>query len=478
MKRMAGGTRLGASNPWVQMTVVMAGTIMVVLDTTIVNVALHQIGLDLRSSAGIEWIVSAYLLAVCASQPITGWLADRIGRKATFMLSLAAFTGASMACAAAPNLGALIGFRVVQGLGGGALVPVGMTMVLELFPKERHGRAIAVWGMAAMMAPAVGPTLGGWLVTSVNWRYLFLINVPIGVAAFVAAIPLLPSAGNRHRRPLDVIGVVLGSGGLSLLVLGLSQANRWGWTSGSILVCLAAGALAIVVFTVHELRTDHPMIQLRMLGDRSFRLSIGTMVFIFMAQFARLVFVPLELESLRNDTALTVGVLFLPAALAGAAGMSAGGRLVDRLGPRPPIIMGCSTVLVALVSFSHLSITTPLVVICALLSIQGLGVGLVSAPAMVAGLSDLPPNLMAQGSALRSLMSQVSGALAVAAFGAVVAARMGSHPSPAHAQSAYNGAFVAASIGVAISLVLAFRLPSRPRAAPAEFEESLALAAD
>ncbi len=211
------------TNPWVPLVVVMASTIMVVLDSTIVNVALHEIGVDLGAGDGIEWIVTAYLLAVCISQPATGWLADRFGRRRVFLTSLVAFTLASAACAVAPTLGVLILCRVLQGLGGGALMPVGMTMVFEMFPRRQHGRAIAVWGMAAMVAPAIGPTLGGWLVTSFSWHWIFLINVPIGIAALIAGIRLLPDIGHREARPFDGLGLALGGGGLAVIILGIAR---------------------------------------------------------------------------------------------------------------------------------------------------------------------------------------------------------------------------------------------------------------
>ena len=465
-------------NPWVPMAVIIVGTTMVILDTTIVNVALHQIGADLGARNGIEWVVSAYLLGVCVSQPATGWLADRVGRKIMFITSLTAFVCASLACATAPSLGALIAFRALQGLGGGALMPVGMAMALELFPKQRHGRAIAVWGMSAMVAPAIGPTVGGWLVTSVSWRYLFLINIPIGACSVVAAAKLLPLTGHRQRRPFDILGLLLGSGGLAMTVLGLSEANTWGWSSPVTIAVLLAGAASLLVFVRHELNIDHPMIQLRMFSERSFRLAMGVMVFVWVGNYARLVFVPLQLEDLRGETALRVGLLFFPPAVVTAVAMQIGGRMVDSIGPRLPILLGCATTLVSMIGFSRLTLTTPLAVVCAFLAVQGVGFGLVSAPAMVAGLSDLPRELTAQGTAVRSLTNQMSGALSVASLGAVVAARMGTHPSQAHAQSAYNGAFVAASIGLLISLILASRLPRQRTEVVPDLDEALALAAD
>jgi len=446
---------------WLALWVIVGATTMVSLDITIVNVALHQIAIDLGAGSGIEWVVTAYLLAVCVSQPASGWLADRFGRKPVFLTSLAAFTVASVGCALAPSLGFLIAARVVQGLGGGALIPVGMAMVLGLFPRERHGRAIGIWGLAGMLAPAVGPTLGGWLVTAVSWHWLFLINVPIGVVTFAFGLRLLPELGERHRRPFDGLGLGLGCGGLSIAVLGLSQANEWGWGSAATIGCLLGGLALLAGFVSHELRVDHPLIELRMLGERTFRIAMAVMMFVFVAQFARLVFIPLQLESLRDVSALDVGLLFIPAAIVSAVAMTIGGRIVDRIGPRLPIIIGAASMAVALLAFTQLALDTPLPLIAVILAVQGLGFGLLTPPVLVAGLSDLPPRLVSQGTALRSLLNQVSGAVSVALLGAVVATSAGPDPTPTEAQSAYNNAFAVAAVGVLIALVLATRLPRR-----------------
>jgi EmrB/QacA subfamily drug resistance transporter len=446
---------------WLALIVIVLATMMVALDTTIVNVALHQISVDLGGGDAIEWVVTAYLLAVCVSQPASGWMADRYGRKVVFMGSLVAFTLASIACALAPTLGLLIAARVVQGLGGGALMPVGMAIVFGLFARERHGRAIGVWGLAATLAPAVGPTLGGWLVTSVSWHWLFLINAPIGVATFVCGLRLLPRDEVRHHRRLDVVGLVLGCGGLSLAVLALSEGNTWGWASTATLACLVVGLASLGMFVRHELRVTHPLIELRMFEERLFRQAMIVMVLMFVAQFARLVFIPLQLESLRGETALAVGFLFLPAALVSALAMSLGGNLVDRIGPRVPIVVGAVAVTIAMVCFTRLTLDTPMPVIGLIMCIQGFGFGLLSAPVLVAGLSDLPPSLTAQGTAVRSLLSQVAGALSVAILGAVIASSAGADPSAAQAQSAYNDAFAVAAVGALIGVLVAIRMPGR-----------------
>lgn len=444
---------------WVALSVVLIGTLMVVLDTTIVNVALPQIRDGIGAGDGIEWVVTAYLLAVAVSQPATGWLADRFGRKTVYMVSLGCFTLASLACAVAPSLGALIGFRVLQGLGGGAMIPVGMAIIFEIFPPERRGQAMGVWGVAAMAGPAVGPTLGGYLVTSVSWHWLFLVNLPVGLLGLLMSARLLRDSGHRDDRALDALGLALGASGLALTLLGVSQSAHWGWGARWTWVCLVSGLVLLAGFVVQELRCPNPAVEVRMFGVLVFAIAMVVSLLTAGAQYTRLVFIPLELEDLRGYTALRVGLLLIPAALATAIGMPIGGRIVDRVGARRPIVVGCSIMAVAAFGLGNLRLGSPVWLIVVFLGVQGFGMGLLSAPATVVALNALPARFVAQASAMRSLSSQVAGASFIAIVSTVVAFRMGDGPSPMRQQHSYNSAFLVASAGLAFGALLATRLP-------------------
>jgi EmrB/QacA subfamily drug resistance transporter len=444
--------------------VILTASVMVVLDATIVNIALRPIGTELHASSGpVVWVATSYFLAVCAAQPATGWLVARMGHKTVFLCSLATFTAASAGCAASPTLPVLIGCRVVQGLGGGILLPVGMAALIELSPKDRPGRTMAIWGIAGMMTPAVGPTVGGIIVASLSWHWLFLVNVPIGLAAITIGIRCLPSIGHREHRPFDSVGLLLGSGGLTLTVLGLSEGNAWGWWSAPTMVALALGAAGLGGFARHIRGSPTPLLDPRVFAEREFRLAMGILLFVTGAQYGRLIFIPLQLESIRGYSPLQVGLLLAPPALFGAGSTWVGGLVADRIGVRQPILIGCVAIFLALIFFAHLTLTTPIGWILTLLTIQSIGMGLVNAPAVVAGLRRLPAGLLAQGTSVRSLTSQVSGALAVAVLGAIVVTASGTDPSPAQAQAAYNDAFLAASIGLAVSILMATRLPRNSR---------------
>jgi EmrB/QacA subfamily drug resistance transporter len=451
--------------------VVIAGTILVLLDTTAVNVGLAVIGRALDAERSVRWIVSAYLLAVVTSQPLSGWLANRFGRKQVFMCSVGVFTAGSIGSALSPTLGSLIACRVVQGLGAGAILPVGLAIILELYPKSRHGRMLALWGMTAMIGPALGPTLGGWVTTTLSWHWLFLINVPLGIVTVIAAGRVIPPFPQLDAGALDVRGVVLTTSGLSLTVLGLSEAKRWGWTSPVIIGCLVIGALLLGVFVIHSLRTPNPVFDVRIFRVRSFRQAMVITFSYLVGQTARLVFVPLQLQLMRDITALRVGVILLPSVACQSLAFILSGRLVDRYGRRVPMVLGCTLCVAGLLGLAGQTPITPMIVICVFVSLQAIGSALCGPPSMVA-VGDLSRPLMPHGSAARALIQQVSSIAAVAGLGALVDSRLTEGASPAAAQSAYNMAYAGAAVCALGGLILAANYRYTPAVTTEDADEA------
>lgn len=448
---------------------VLIGTYMVFLDTTIVNVALPQIGIDLHSGSGIEWVVTAYLLALGVSQPATGWLADRLGRKRVFSLTMVLFATASLLAALSPSFPFLIGFRALQGLAGGAMMPVGMAMIYELFPPDRRGMALGVWGVAAMAAPAIGPPLGGFLVTTVGWRSLFLINVPIGYIGIFVALRLLKDTGYREKRSFDTRGMALASTGLILMLLALSEVTSWGWLSVRFLGALGTGMVLETLFVRHALRTPDPLVDVRIFRRPVFALTMAIVWVVTVAQFARLVFVPIELETLRDMTALHVGLIMAPAALGASAAMPVGGWLTDHVGPRPPVVLGLTIMAIGTWLLANLGLTTGEVHIAVALLIVSTGIGFSNTPNMVAALNTVPAALLSQGTAIRSINRQVAGSFGVALLSTVVITQIGAvsafgvEGSRTSIQHAYNLVFYVALGSIAIALILAMFLPNARR---------------
>lgn len=477
----------GDRYPWIAMGVVLVGTFMVILDTTIINVALPQIGIALDSGAGIEWVVTAYLLAVGIAQAPTGWFADRLGRKRVFIISLALFGIGSLLAALSPSLELLIASRVVQGLGGGALAPVGMAMIYELFPPDRRGAALGIWGVAAMAAPAFGPVVGGYLVTNVSWHWLFLINVPIGVAGIILAVRLLRDTGYRERRPFDGVGLGLISVGLVSLLLMFSNASSWGWGSPQTIVLLAIGLVFLGVFTLWELRVDHPMIDVSMFRVSVFTLTLVVMGVTVIVQFGILVLLPLQLQTIRGFSAFEVGTMLVPMAVAAAITFPLGGRITDRIGARVPVVVGSALLGVSALVLAQLRIDSPVQLIVTGLVCQGFGFGLAMMPNSVTALNSLPSRFIAQATSVRQLNIRVFASFGVAVLTTILAIRMGdmaaTSPDVAGstvAQDAYNTVFtIAAALG-GLAAVMGLFLPGKEknRQLQAERSEEFAAAAE
>ena len=311
---------------WFVAAIYVSALFLDVLDVTIVNVALPALGRDLRSDA-VEWVVVGYTLALAVSIPAAGWWSDRIGTKRAFLTSLALFIGASVLCGFAQSMGQLIAFRIVQGIGGGMLTPIGMAMLFRAFPPAERARASMFVMIPMLLAPALGPILGGLIVSHVGWEWIFWINWPIGLLAFVMGFKFL----REHKEPtagrFDAPGFFLGGGGLALAVFAMSEGPRSGWGSMSVILPATLGVLSLITFVNVELRVAEPMIDLRLFTNRMFRSANIVMAF-SMAAFLGLLFVlPLYLQNLRGYSAQKSGLTTFPDAIGVMFATVVAGRL-------------------------------------------------------------------------------------------------------------------------------------------------------
>ena len=467
----ATSTRSDTRYPWVVMGIVLARTYLVVLDTTVLGVALASIAEDLHAedSIGIDWVITSYLIAVGIVQPASAWLADRFGRRQVYLAALLAFTVSSVLAGLAPNLPLLVAARLLQGLGGGAMMPVGMAMVWDQFPPHRRGVAMGIHGVAVMAAPAFGPVFGGYVVTSLSWRLLFLVNLPIGAVALALAWFLLRDDGPREQRRLDGRGWALVSFAVLVIVVGSREAGGWGWTSPRALLVIAVAVVTVAAAIRWLRRVHHPLLELEMFSVPIFSLVTVVNCLMTAAMYARVAFLPTELQLVRGMTAQRVGVLFMFGALAIAATMPLGGWLADRIGARVPVVLGQLAVAVSLWELAHLSPADSEAHLLAILVGGGLGIGLsVSAPQVV-GINALPPRLIAQASTVNSLTRQVAGAISTSILAAMLVARIGAVAPPDAAQrvgevqSAYNDMFLVAFGATVLIVVLGCFLPGRTR---------------
>ena len=305
--------------------VVVLGAVMTILDTTIVNIAIDRLGVVFDAPlTTIQWASTAYLLALAAVIPLTGWAVDRFGTRRVFMSAVAVFVAGSVLCGIAWSAGALIAFRVLQGLGGGMVMPVGMTILARAAGQERMGRVMALVGVPMLLAPAIGPIVGGALVDGATWRLIFFLNVPIGLLTLALAARVLPRETPEGAGPLDLLGAALISPGLALIVLGLSADGAW--------PALPAGAVLVAAFIRHALRTSHPLIDLRILRDRTVAAATATVLLFSAAFFGSLLLLALYYQLARGLSALDAGLLLLPQAIGAMLTMPVAGKLTDRIG--------------------------------------------------------------------------------------------------------------------------------------------------
>ena len=450
------------------MGVVLLGAFMVVLDTTVVNLGLPSLQKDFDTVDGVEWVVTAYLAAVGIAHMASGWVADRFGRKQTFVASIVIFTIASALCAAAPSLELLVAARVLQGIGGGLLLPVAVSTIYELFDPAERGRAMGIYGISVMVAPTVGPVLGGALVEAAGWRWLFIINIPIGLVAIPLSTRFLRDSGFRNDRPLDRPGLALTVVGMGLLLVGLSLGGISGWDRPDVIAMLVLAVLSLVAFCLHALRSAHPLVDLRILARPVFALAMVSLGLLSVAQYSRLVYVPLELGSARGVSEMVIGLVMLPSAVGIAIMMPVGGRLADRVGARLPVLIGVALLLASFWPLANLEADTSLVAIATILFVGGVGSGLALMAPNIVALNAVPMRELSQASGLSAVSRQLSAAVGTAVLAAVFATiRPPGDPGsvdPQELVDSYNTVFMIGFGVLAVLLAIAAFLPGKDTA--------------
>ena len=463
--------------------VVLLGAIMTILDATVVNVALPTLGADLHTSiATIQWVPTIYLLAFASVIPLSGWAAARFGAKTVWLASLGTFMAGSILAGLSPSIGVLIAARVVQGLGGGMIMPLGQAMLAQVAGPNRMGRVMSIIGVPMLLAPVFGPLIGGSIIAAASWRWIFFINLPVGLLAIVLAVRLLPATAARPGQPLDVPGAVLLPGGLALFLYGVAQISQQSQpTAPGALGPMIAGAVLMARFVRHALRAAHPLIDVRLLRQRGFATGTAVNFVLGTALFGVALLLPLYFEILRGRTPLQTGLLLAPQGLGAAITISLAGYLTDRIGARRVVPVGVLLALAGTGWFTQISAHTPYWALLAALFLVGAGLGATITPAMAAAFQGLPPTAMGQATSAINVVQRVAGALGSAMLAIVlqqaITARLpGFHgqigqaaaiaalsPRAATALAQAFGASFAVAFGIsAIALIPAFLLPGRP----------------
>src|SRR3954468_6647943 len=330
--------------PWVWRVcgIVIVGSIMSILDTTIVNVALDRLGSELNTSiANIQWVVTGYLLSLAAVIPVSGWAARRFGAKEVYLASLVLFTAGSVLCGLASSATELIFFRVVQGIGGGLILPLGQLMMATAAGPRRMGRGMSGVGVPAMLAPSLGPALGGLILDNASWRWIFFVNVPIGVVALLLGLRGLPRGEKQDAGRLDLLGLVLLVTGMPLVTYGLAEVGKTGgFSSAKVIVPIVGGLTLIGLFIAHARRAKRPLLDVHLYARRTFSSASITTFCLAAALFGAMILMPLYYQQVRHESVLNTGLLVGFQGLGAAIAMPISGRLTDRIGGGPLAVFG------------------------------------------------------------------------------------------------------------------------------------------
>jgi EmrB/QacA subfamily drug resistance transporter len=407
---------------WKVLGTVIFGIFMVILDSTVVNVAFQtlrqEFGSDINSA---QWIISVYVLALGISMPLAGFLADRFGMKRVYLGGLLIFVLGSLTCGLAPNLGLLVAARALQGFGGGIALPLGVALLLNAFPASEQGMALGIFGIAAIVAPAIGPILGGWLVDHILWRMIFFINPPIGAVGVALGTRFLRERRSDRRPPLDTLGLITEVIGFGAILYGASEAATSGWGSPLVVASFVVGGIGLALFAIVEMRfAKVPLLDLRLFRKRVFLnaslLGYVSVIALFGAEFL----MPLYLQSLRGLSAFETGLVLLPLAITGGVSITLAGRLYDRLGPRPLVIAGFTILMVNTWQLSQIRADTPVDWILFLLALRGVALGLTVQTTLVTALSVVPLKELARGSSLVNSTRNLVQAIGVALLATIL----------------------------------------------------------
>jgi EmrB/QacA subfamily drug resistance transporter len=442
---------LKVSYKWLVAVAFVAGLFMDLMDVTIVNVALPTLGLDFGASTNtLEWVVTGYLISLAIWIPASGWISDRFGSKRTFVVALVLFTAGSALCGLAWSAGSLIAFRVLQGVGGGMMTPVGTAMLFRAFPPAERARASAVVTVPTALAPALGPLLGGWLVDHATWRWIFYVNVPVGLATIPFAMLFL----REHKEPaagrFDVWGFLCSGGGLALVLYALSQAPAHGWTSMAVVVSGLAGVVLFGILVVLELCRPDPILRLRLLGDRMFRFANLTMFMVYAMLLGVLFLLPLFLQELLHLSALESGLTTFPQALGMLLMVPVTGRLYPRVGPRRMLVIALVGITITSALFLLVNLETSLWWIRAIMFLRGISMSFAIVAAQAAAFASIRSKETGRASALFNTNRQVAASIGVAALATV----LGDHSSVAAFHHAFAASIVFGLLGIFFAMLI------------------------
>ena len=411
-------------NPWIVAIAVMFGTFMEVLDTTVVNVSLPHIAATMSATIDeATWVLTSYLVANAIILPMTGWLAATFGRKRLLMISVTGFTVASFLCGIAPNLGSLIAFRILQGATGGALQPLSQAILLESFQPHERGKAMGFWGLGIVVAPILGPVVGGWLTETYSWRWVFYINLPVGIASIVMTQLFIfdPPYLRRVAEKVDYWGIgmlVVGIGALQY-VLDKGQEADW-FASRSILILSIVSGVTLLTLLIHEWTTEHPIIDLRVFKERSYATGVFLMTTLGFVLYGSMVLLPVMLQTLFGYPAMQAGIAMAPRGMGSLVMMPIVGFLTGKVDVRKLLAVGFTVAGLTLIWLGQLSLQAGYWDVFWPQLLQGTGMALTFVPLTTVSMQAIPPERMGNATSLFNLMRNIGGSVGIAVTGTML----------------------------------------------------------
>lgn len=449
-------------NVKVIMAVLLIGTFVAILNQTLLNIALPKIIEDLGITTNTaQWLITIYLLINGVMIPITAFLIERYSTRHLFLTAVGVFAVGSLICALSTNFTVLLIGRIVQSMGAGVMMPLMQTVILLIFPREKRGAAMGMVGLAIAFAPAIGPTLSGWIVEHYSWRLLFYVVLPITLLDLLFAAVALKNVGKLTYPKLDPLSIITSTIGFSSLLYGFSSAGSAGWGATEVLATLIIGVISLIVFVWRQLNMERPMLEIRVLKYGIFTLTTGIATIVFIAMMGVNLLLPLYLQQMRGVSALNSGLMLLPGAILMGIMNPITGRIFDKVGARWLAVIGMAIVTVATFQLTSLSITTSFLSIIITYSICLIGISMVMMPITTAGINQLPPQLIAHGSAMTNTLRTVGGSIGTAILVTVMTITADNAPIQLKADAMIHGinnAYLVASLLALAGMLLSFFL--------------------
>lgn len=408
-------SRFTISSEWMILCSILLGTFTVILNNSSLNPAVPEFMNVFQSSASsTSWIITIFLLGMGMTMPLTGYLGDRFGKKRIYLLGLFLFILGSILGSLSWNLVSVICFRGLQGIAGGLMIPLSLAIMFDAFPKNERGRVTGIWGIAIMVAPAIGPTVGGLMIEWGSWQSLFWMNIPIGLIGLIIGLKYLPQSVPDRKRTFDTSGFVTVTLGVGIILLTLGQikhlADMMVWSN---LVLMGVGIVLLILFVRLQLTKEQPLLYLRIFNIPTYALSVVVVSVQAIAMFATIFMVPLLVQNVYGYSAMMTGLVFLPSAIFTGIFVRIAGKHLDRKGPKMIVLVGLSVTCITTAMLGMLQLDSPLWVIFVLMMLRGVGLGLSNMPVTTAGLNAIPEPLVSQGSAMNNVIRRMTSSLGI-----------------------------------------------------------------